>query len=99
LAIGDYESAKSAIEAAARNGGWTPELHIALGDAHNGAGDAEQAIHEWETALPDRFTDVALLYKLARAYEATERYALAAVTLRALVDLRPEDAIVRYRYG
>lgn len=99
VAVGDYEAAKTAIDTAAAHAGWTPELHIALGDAHIGAGEVEKAIHEWETARPDRLTDVALLTRLARAYEATGRYALAAVTLRALVDLQPENAIVRYRYG
>lgn len=99
LAVGDYETAKTEIEAAAKNGGWTPDLHIALGDTYDRSGAVEQAIVEWETALPDHLTDTSLLFKLARAYEATERFAQAAVTLRALVDLEPENAVVRYRYG
>ncbi|HLF02616.1 MAG TPA: tetratricopeptide repeat protein, partial [Anaerolineales bacterium] len=98
-AFGDYETAQAALRAAAANGGWTPELHIALGDALAGSGDVDAAIAEWEAALPDRLTDPFLLDKLARAYEAKGRYPEAAATLRSLVALEPQNAAAQYRFG
>lgn len=99
LAAGDYESAKTTINAAAALGGWTPELHIALGEAHSGTGDTDKAIAEWEAARPDRLTDPYLLTNLAVAYEAKGRYSEAAGALRTLVTLQPDNAVARYRFG
>ncbi|MEK7312503.1 MAG: tetratricopeptide repeat protein, partial [Chloroflexota bacterium] len=99
LGAGDYESAITTITAAASLGGWTPELHIALGDAYNGTGDLDRAIPEWEAARPDRPADASLLTKLAIAYESKGRFEEAAGALRTLVALEPNNAIAQYRFG
>ncbi len=99
LGAGDYESAIATINAAASLEGWTPELHIALGDAYHGADDVDQAIKEWEAARPDRPADASLLTKLAIAYEARGRFEEAAGALRTLVALEPNNAIAQYRFG
>lgn len=99
LAAGDYDTALTDLAAAAKLGGWTPELHIALGDAYNGKNDLPHALTEWEAALPNRLNDADLLNRLARAYEAIGKYAEASAALRSLVALQPQNAVARYRFG
>ncbi|MBI3242379.1 MAG: tetratricopeptide repeat protein [Chloroflexi bacterium] len=99
LAVGDYAAAQTALQKTASLKGWTPELHIALGDAYQGQGLSDQAVTEWETALPDHLTDTALLTKLARVYENKGRYPEAAAVLRTLVALEPDNAFAQYRFG
>jgi len=99
LAAGKYEAAITTLNTAASLGRWTPELRIALGDAHNAMGNIDQAIAEWQIALPDRLDDSSLLTKLAVAYEKAARYPEAAAALRSLVAVQPNNAVAQYRFG
>jgi tetratricopeptide (TPR) repeat protein len=99
LAVGDYAAAQTALQHTAVVKGWTPELHIALGDAYHGLDDEEKAVAEWELALPDRFSDASLLIKLAVVYEARGRYSQAVTVLRTLVAIQPDNAFAQYRFG
>ena len=99
LAVGDYDSAIAALTVTASHTGWTPDLYIAVGDAYHGKNDLDQALLQWEAALPDRLNDAGLLNKLARTYEATGRYPQASAALRSLVALEPQNAVARYRFG
>lgn len=99
LAAGDFDTALTDLSTAARLGGWTPELHIAVGDAYNGKNDLKNSLAEWEAALPNRLNDADLLNRLARGYESTGQYPQASAALRSLVALQPQNAVARYRFG
>lgn len=99
LAVGDWESAQTKLQAAVALKGWTPGLHSAMGDAYKGSGDLTKALEQWELALPDKRTDPYLLTKLSNAYESQSRYAEAAAMLRTLVAVQPDNAIAQYRFG
>jgi tetratricopeptide (TPR) repeat protein len=99
LASRDWPSAIAAFKVAARDSGWTPQLHIAMGDAYEGNQQPGLALSEWQAALPDQMANPALLNRLARAYEADGKYVEASTTLRVLVALQPQNAVARYRFG
>jgi len=99
LASGDYDTAIADLTIAAKLGGWTPDLHIAIGDAYSGKNDLKTALTEWEAALPNRLNDADLLNRLARGYEALGKYPEASAALRSLVALQPQNAVARYRFG
>ncbi|MGQ0602984.1 MAG: tetratricopeptide repeat protein [Anaerolineales bacterium] len=84
LAAQRFNSAALRLQRAAELTGWTPALHLALGDALAGSGDRAGALAQWEAALQAAPTDDALLTRLAFTYEAEGDYerAIAAYAQR-----------------
>jgi tetratricopeptide (TPR) repeat protein len=100
ISAGRFESAVGRLRRAADLGGWTPSLHIAVGDALNGQGDTANAITEWELALaawPDANVPDALLERLANAYEQVGRLAEASALLNRRLQSGTADPLVLYR--
>lgn len=75
LAASRFESAATKLQRAGELSGWTPELHVAAGDALAGGGDRDGALAHWEEAVKALPTEDALLTRLALTYEAAGRYA------------------------
>lgn len=100
ISAGRFESAVGRLRRAADLSGWTPSLHIAVGDALNGQGDTANAITEWEQALaswPDVNVPDALLERLANAYERVGRLADASALLNRRMQSGTADPLVLYR--
>ncbi len=96
LLAGQYETAKLALNTAAR-AGWTPELRITQGDVYSRTGEMDQAIQQWELARQEQPANASLLARLAFAYEAQGRYPEAAGAFRTLVALQPKDTGTQYQ--
>ncbi len=92
-----YAEAVAQLQTAAALSGWTPTLHTALGDAYLGQGLREAALEQWNSALAEKPQDDGLLARLANSYEALNRYPEAIAALRALAQVRGNDAAVYYR--
>lgn len=100
ISAGRFESAIGRLQRAAALTGWTPSLHIAVGDAWQGQGETANAITEWEQALaewPDANVPDALLARLASAYESVGRLADASALLNRRLQGGTVDPLVLYR--
>jgi len=100
ISAGRFEVAVGRLRRAAALSGWTPSLHIAVGDALQGQGDLANAITEWEQALaewPDTNVPDALLARLADAYESVGRLADASALLNRRLQSGAADPLVLYR--
>jgi tetratricopeptide (TPR) repeat protein len=53
LAQAWYDRAQAALLGAYRNGGWTPELGLRMGQVYQGMGLEAEAIGQWESALAE----------------------------------------------
>jgi tetratricopeptide (TPR) repeat protein len=97
LAAGRYELAVQHLRLSADLDGWTPEKHIALGDAYLGQGNQAAATEQWALALNDRPTDTALLQRLANNYESTGHYTETIAILGSLAALDQATPEMQYR--
>ncbi len=97
LAAGRFEGAFQRLTQTAALSGWTPTLHVAVGDAEAGRGNRAAALAQWEQAsqaLPD---NDALLARLAAGYEADGRLAEALAALARRLQLGVTEPALLYR--
>ena len=97
LSAGRFELAVQHIRLSTELDGWTPEKHMALGDAYLGQDNRSAATDQWALALKDRPTDMALLQRLANNYEATGHYTETIAILGSLVALGQATPEMYYR--
>lgn len=97
ISAGRFDSAVARLQSAAALAGWTPGLHVAVGDAYLGQGDRAAAIAQWEEALAELPNEDALLARLASAYEAGGQFAQAAEMLNRRLQAGNRDPAVLYR--
>ncbi len=97
LSAGRYEGALTRLRQVAAASGWTPALHVAMGDAYAGSGDQAAALAEWERAAQDLPDNDALLARLAAVYEANGRLSEAASALNRRLQNGNTEPAVLYR--
>lgn len=71
-----------------------PAAAVGIGDLYASDQDWERAIDEYRKAIPDRPTDVALLTKLAAAYQAAGRTREAVPHLAKAYAANPRDTLL-----
>jgi len=105
LKVKDYQAAIRYLEKAAKDGGpSTPgglslQGFVDLGDAYLQSGDSLGAISAWEKGLTAIGPTAGLLERLAQTHIDLVDFPGAISDTRALVDLQPEDAQLRFQLG
>jgi tetratricopeptide (TPR) repeat protein len=98
LKSGDPQAAIEYLERAGQSQ-LSSHGQVELGDAYQQVGDLPNAMRLWEEDAHSAHPSQASLERLVQAYQSQDDYVSLIPVLSRLVELRPEDANLRYRQG
>ncbi len=91
LAQAWYDRAQAALLIAHRKGGWTPELHLRMGQVYHGMGFETDAVAQWQVALAQDSELAEARLELAWAYVHCQAWDDARAAFEAIL-ARWDDA-------
>lgn len=95
---GDAQAALGYLQRAAARQLLSPAGYLALGDAHRQAGELEQALSAWQSAMPG--VEAGVVYdRLLETHRQLGDADAVVADLKALTALRPADVDLRYQLG
>jgi tetratricopeptide (TPR) repeat protein len=96
---GNHQEAIQYLERAAQQGGLAAEDLLALGDAYLALGDTAAALQAWERIPVEERLTTGYYERMAVYHREQGDYASTAADLKALLQVRPNDATLYYQLG